>query len=62
MRLTETFYKILDKETGNWFSTKNSKTVWARLSGAKTAFSTNKLDPTRYAIFEFVATGEEINR
>lgn len=60
LKLTQTFYKILNVETGNWFSTKNSKASWSRLSGAKTVMTTNELDPTVYEIYEFVAVGSPI--
>lgn len=60
MRLTETFYKILNTETGKWFSTKNSKTVWARLSGARTTMTANNLDPEIFKIYEFAAVGNPI--
>jgi hypothetical protein len=62
LKLTETFYKILDTETMNWFTTKNSKTVWARLNAVHVVLKANNLDTTRYKIYEFVAEGSPIER
>jgi hypothetical protein len=62
LKLTEKFYKILDTETMNWFTTKNSKTVWARLNAVHVVLKANNLDTTRYKIYEFVAQGQEINQ
>ena len=61
-QLTAIFYKILNIETGEFFSTKNTKTVWARLSGAKTTITTNKLDPEIFIIYEFVGVGQPVKR
>lgn len=60
--LTQIFYKILNTNTMEWYSTRNSKTSWSRLSGAATVITTNKLDPEVYVIYEFVGTGKPVER
>ena len=61
-KLTQTFYKILNTDTGHWFASKNSKTVWAQYSGASTTITANDLDRNIYVIYEFVATGVPVER
>jgi len=62
LNLTQIFYKILNTETMEWYSTRNSKTSWSRLSGAATVITTNKLDPEVYQIYEFVGEGKPVER
>lgn len=58
--LTETFFKILNTKTGEWYSTKNSRATWSRLSGAKTTMTANNLDPEVYKVYEFVGVGKPV--